>query len=486
MGENVIKNYFYNLSYQIVTLLTPFITMPYVSRVLGADGIGIYSYTTSIVTYFALLATLGLADYGQREIAYHQNDRYAQSRILYEVSIFRCIAVAFSLCLYYILIVRNTETNLIVFEIQAINIIALLFDISWFFQGLEDFAKVALRNISIRLLSIVMLFAFVKQADDLWIYVLINASVVLLGGMLICCFLPKYLVKVPLNEIKPFRNCKAIMQLFAPQIAIQIYMVLDKTMIGLYSPVAAENGYYEQATKCIRMAQMIIGSLGIVFMSKIAFAYENKDFAQIKNSIMKCYRFVWAVGLPLVLFIVVISPYFIPWFLGEGFSKTAILMQWLSPLIIIIGFSGITGPQYLIPTRQENLLTMSVILGLVVNAGLNAILIPRFYSVGAVWASLIAESAVTIFQFYLVREMFNAKEVMLLIKSYLPAIGITATIMIALSRFLSISSVNTGIILGTGSLTYIGLLLLSKDEFALLIKDRINGLVSRMFSKGDN
>ncbi len=469
MRKSILKNYLYNLSYQLIILLTPLVTMPYISRVLGADGIGMYSYTTSIVTYFVLLAALGLSDYGQREIAYHQGDRYAQSRILYEVSIFRCVTVFLSFILYYFIIVRNSGLNNIILIIQSINIIALLFDVSWFFQGLEDFEKIVIRNIIIRFISIVLLFIFVKKEADLWIYIMINSSAALIGGGLVCCFLPKYIVKVPIKKINPFRNYKIIIQLFLPQIAIQIYMVLDKTMIGLYSLSLAENGFYEQATKCIRMAQMIIGSLGVVFMSRVAYAYENKDLILIKNTIMKCYKFVWAVGLPLVLLIIFISPLFIPCFLGRGFEKTIILLQFLSPLIIIIGFSGITGRQYLIPTKQEKKLTYSVVLGLLVNVSLNAVFIPKFYSIGAVYSSLIAEITVTFFQFYLIRDVFEVRKIFSLIRYYCPAIIVTTIVLTFLSEILLPSFMSSCIALSVGIFVYISLLIYFKDEFAMII-----------------
>ena len=96
MKKSISKNYIYNLSYQLLTLVTPFITTPYVSRVLGPDGVGTYSYTTSIVAYFILLASLGIASYAQREIAYHQDDVHAQSRIFYEVVGIRAITVSIS------------------------------------------------------------------------------------------------------------------------------------------------------------------------------------------------------------------------------------------------------------------------------------------------------------------------------------------------------------------------------------------------------
>mgnify|MGYP000831093560 FL=1 len=148
MAKSISRNYLYNVSYQLLTLLTPFITTPYLSRVLGPDGIGIYSYTTSIVSYFILFSTLGLANYGQREIAYHRDDPYLQSRTFFEIVLLRFILVGINLVAYYS-IIRFSVGDRLIYWIQALNIVAVLFDISWFFQGLEEFGKIVFRNLSL-------------------------------------------------------------------------------------------------------------------------------------------------------------------------------------------------------------------------------------------------------------------------------------------------------------------------------------------------
>ena len=472
-NKSITKNYLYNLSYQLLTLLTPLITTPYLSRVLGADGIGVYSYTTSIVAYFVLLGTLGLADYGQREIAYHQNDKKAQSRILYEVTIFRVFAVISSLILYYIIILRNTETNYLIFMIQALNIIALLFDTAWFFQGLEEFGKVVFRNFVVRIISIVMLFVLIKQAEDLWLYVLLNSVIALLGGLWVCFYLPKYLVKVPIREINPFRNFYAIIQLFLPQIAIQVYTVLDKTMIGVFTSIPAENGYYEQAEKCVKMVLMVVTSLGTVMLPRIASAYANKEYNLVHDYILKAFRFVWFLSLPLVAFIIAISPSFVPWFFGPGFDKVVILLQVFSILIIAIGLSQVIGIQYLVATNQQNLMTLSVTCGSVVNFLMNLFLIPRFMSVGAAVASIIAEIVVTLVQLYIVRKTFHLLTVLKLARNYFISAILSFVCLYEISQCLMANIVSTFIMLIVGVLLYVLLLSAFKDEMLLYVINKI-------------
>lgn len=471
--KSITKNYLYNLSYQLLTLITPLITTPYVSRVLGADGIGIYSYTTSVVAYFVLLGTIGLSDYGQREIAYHQNDRKAQSRILYEVSIFRVFAVIISLFLYYIIILRNVETNYLIFVIQSLNIIALIFDTAWFFQGLEEFGKVVFRNFVLRIISIVMLFVLIKQANDLWAYVLLNSAIALLGGVWVCFYLPNYLVKVPIREINPFRNFYIIIQLFLPQIAIQVYTVLDKTMIGVFTNIPAENGYYEQAEKCVKMVLMVVTSLGTVMLPRIASAFANEEYKLVYDYIMKAFRFVWFLSLPLVALIIAVSPNFVPWFFGPGFDKVIILLQMFSILIIAIGLSQVIGIQYLVATNQQNLMTLSVVCGSVVNFFMNLFLIPRFMSVGATVASIVAEIVVTLVQFYIVRKTFHLLIVFKLARNYFIGAIISFVCLYGMSQYLTASFISTFIMLILGVVLYVLVLNVFEDEMLLDVIHKI-------------
>ena len=131
--NKVAKNYLYNLSYQLLLIILPIITTPYVSRVLGASGVGTYSYTNSITQYFILIGCIGLNLYGQREIAYYQNDLNTRNRTFFELFFLRCITLIISVVVFYFTMIMNSKYSFI-FIIQILDIIASIFDISWFFQ----------------------------------------------------------------------------------------------------------------------------------------------------------------------------------------------------------------------------------------------------------------------------------------------------------------------------------------------------------------
>ena len=472
MSKSVSKNYIYNVSYQLLLLITPFITTPYLSRVLEPAGIGTYSYTYSIVSYFILLASLGVADYAQREIAYQQDNPHLQSRTFYEVNLIRFLLVGLSLCVYYFVVSRFSGDHLI-YWYQALNIVAVLFDISWFFQGLEEFGKIVLRNFIIKFASIILIFVLIHEPTDLNKYVCLIGMMNVLSGLSIWLYLPKYLVSVPRREIKPFRNCSIIIQMFLPQIAIQIYTVLDKTMIGVMTGSPLENGYYEQAEKVVKMSLTIVTSLGTVMLPRIAYAYAHKDYETIRTSMMRSYRFVWFLTVPMFCGFIAVSNNFVPWFFGPGYDKVVPLMQILSGLVIAIGLSNVTGIQYMLPTNQQNKLTLTVVCGAVVNFALNLFLIPMMQSIGAAIASLIAEITVTAVQFYIVRNVFSIAQIGQLSIKYLFSGLIMFAVTYPLSIYLKPGITHTFITIAAGCLIYAGILLLTKDSMLYMFISKI-------------
>ena len=199
--KSIAKNYLYNLTYQILTLILPLITTPYVSRVLGAEGIGIYSYTYSIVSYFILFGGLGIALYGKREIAYVQEKKEERKRIFYELVFFRAITLVIGIAVYCIFFV-NSEPYGVYYKIWLIELIATMIDISWFFQGLEEFKRTVVRNIIVRLASVTLIFVLVKAPSDLNKYLMIYAIADLIGNLSLWLYLPKYFKGIKIKHIK--------------------------------------------------------------------------------------------------------------------------------------------------------------------------------------------------------------------------------------------------------------------------------------------
>lgn len=418
--NNIKKNYIYNLVYQILVMIIPLITTPYLSRVLGAENIGIYSFTLSVTTYFILFGSLGIAMYGQREIAYLQNDIKKRSKIFFEIFLMRCITLNISILIFYIVFCSNGQYN-VYYKILLLELIANVVDISWYFQGLEEFKKTVVRNIIVKLISVICIFVFVKETTDLNKYFIIYVLSNFLGNLSLWMYLPKYIQKVKLKELNLFRHIKPTIMLFIPQIATQLYTVLDKTMIGIIISNKAEVGYYEQAQKIVKLLMTIATSLGTVMMPRIAATFASGNHKKIKDYMNKSFSFILLLAFPLMLGIISISKNFVPLFYGKGYEKVTPLMCIISPIIVLIGLSNVIGTQYLLPTKKQNKYTLSVVIGALVNFILNLILIKYFASIGASIATVIAEFAVTTTQFILVKNEIKFLDVIKLSYKYVIA-----------------------------------------------------------------
>ncbi len=474
--KSIAKNYIYNLAYQILIILLPIITTPYLSRVLGAENIGIYSYTLSIVTYFILFGSLGISMYAQREIAYVQENKQKRSKIFLEVLILRFITLSISMIIYYFVYVNGTQYQMY-YRILLIEIIATGLDISWYFQGMEDFRKTVFRNTLVKLVSIALIFLLVKKQEDLAKYFIIYVISNFIGNLSLWLYIPRSLDRIRVKELQPLKHFKATIGLFIPQIAIQIYTLLDKVMIGVIINDKSEVGYYDQAQKIIKILLTIVTSLGTVMIPRMANTFANGDMKQIKEYMKKSFRFVYIISIPMIFGIIAVSDKFVPVFFGDGYEKVSIIMKVISPILLIIGLSNVIGSQYLLPTKRQKEFTISVTCGAITNFIVNSIVIRKLGAVGASVGTVIAESIVTAIQIYFVRKDINLKECINISKKYI-IVGLTMFIVVTFigifikNNFVSI--VVQGLV---GTCIYIIGLYITKDEFFINLLQNVKNKI---------
>lgn len=475
MKSKVAKNYVYNMAYQILTLITPLITTPYVSRVLGATQIGKYSYTQSIVMYFVLAGTIGISMYGQREIAYLQDEKEKSTRVFWEINILRAVTIIIALAIYIAACVMYGKYRLL-YTIQIIDIIANAFDISWFFQGIEEFKRTVIRNTFVKLLCVTMIFVLVKKQEDLPMYVLCYSLSLILGNISLWFYLPGYLVRIKASSMKVIKHLRPAIALFIPQVAIQVYTVLDRTMIGKLakSEAMTQVGYYDQSQKIVKLLITVITALGTVMLPRMANIYAKKDTKLLKEYMDKSFQYTYLLGFPLMLGLIAVSERFVPVFYGKGYDMVAVILVCISPIIIFIGLSNVVGAQYQIPTDKHFDYTMSVVAGAIVNFLMNLILIPHIGVMGAVIATVVAELVVLFVHFYCVRKEINVKESILFCRKYLLA-GIAMFIVAYSISFVPLKN-NIIVLIAqitAGAAVYFGILMLMKEELLWMIIRRV-------------
>lgn len=407
------KNFIYNAIYQLFIFIIPFLITPYISRILGANNIGIYSYTYSIVYYFMLFAMIGINNYGIRAISKSRQNVKELSETFF--SIFNLqIILSLSMILIYLAFIFLYKTEYHYIQIlQGINLLSVLFDINWFFFGIEKFKITISRNLIIKMLSIVMIFIFVKSEKDLWIYVLIMSTSLLISQMYLWLFIRKFIVFTKVKFKDSFSHLKQCLILFIPVIAYGIYRVMDKTMIGYFSNTL-ELGFYENSEKIINIPLSFIMAMGTVMLPYMS-QFNDKE---VKKKIIDSFQLNFFILIPMSIGLFIISHDFIPVFLGNEFNKSIYIVMLLSPTIIFSSVAMVIRTNYLIPQQKNKIYVESTIYGAILNLIMNLLFIPKYGAVGACIGTIASEFFVMFYQIICTRKFIDYKHVLKLFLKY--------------------------------------------------------------------
>lgn len=385
-----------NLVYQGLTLVFPFITTPLVSRALGVENIGIYSYTYSIANIFMLAGMLGISNYGNRSIARIRDDQEALAREFSAIYALQ-LAVNMAAVLAYIayLLLASPEYPLVAF-IQTMYVLSICFDVSWFFFGLEKFKITITRNLIVRVLSLILIVLLVRTPSDLWIYTAIMAGSTLVSQLYLFVIIRRYirLVRPKLDDVT--RRFKDVAILFLPVAAYSVYRVLDKTMLGSMSSVT-ELGYFENAEKIINIPVAVITALGTVMLPRMSYLLADPK-ADYRSAIRGSMKLALMLGCGMAAGLFVIADDACPVIFGPGFEGCASVMRLLAVTVVCSAWSNVVRTQYLIPRSRDSVYVGSTIGAAVLNFALNLFLIPRFGSIGACIGTIAAETFIVLYQ----------------------------------------------------------------------------------------
>lgn len=410
MSKKSLKsNLIYNTIYQITIMILPFLTAPYISRVIGAEGLGIYSYSHAIALYFVYFAMLGLSNYGNREIAKKSDNSNELNRVFSSIYFLQLITSMIIGVIYLGYVFFIAKGNKCINMIMILHVISALFDVSWLFFGLQEFKITSIRQIIIKILSFISIFIFVKTKDDLWIYTCIMSLSYFLSSfsLWIMMFKKVKIVKCDFKDI--LKHLKPCLILFIPIIATSVYRVMDKIMIGSFSSMA-QVGYYENAEKIILISLGILNAFSAVVMPKIANLISNKrnnEALELTDKSMELSMFIcFAVSFGIAA----VAKEFIPMFFGEGFYESINICSLLCISVPFITWSTMIRNLYLIPHEEDEVYVKSVIIGAIVNFILNLIFIRKYEAIGAIIGTLSAEITVALYQTIKVKRNLDIKK----------------------------------------------------------------------------
>lgn len=385
------KNYLYTVAVQLLSMLAPLVTAPYLARVLGSDGVGTYSYVLSVATAFSLFAALGLGAYGLREVSRVRDDTAAVARLFAELSLLRTGATALTGGAYVLLCFWVEEWK--VFAAMGLLILATGLDLTWLFQALERFDTLLYRHLAVKLLTVMLVFVLVRERGDVAVYALIQTGGTLLSNLLLW---PRVR---PLwggwgDDLRPLRHLRPSLVYFVPAVATSVYTVLDKTMLGAITGDMTQSGYYESAHKIIRLLMAAVVSLNVVVGVRTSYLFGQRRDGEAREHLLGTYRFMCALAFPLWAGLTAVGDGFALVYFGPEFAAVGLFLRLFAPLLFIIGTSNVLGSLYLTPVGYRRRSNRAIVVGAAVNLVLNAVLIPRCGGVGAVVASLAAETVI--------------------------------------------------------------------------------------------
>ena len=447
------KNYLYNAGYQILYMLAPLITVPYISRNLGAHASGINSYTNAWVTFFYLMGQMGVTLYGNREIAYHRDDIDARSRTFWSIELLQILTVSSSLIVYLVAVIFFSTTFQKYFLLQSLWIIAAGVDISWYFMGLEDFKKTVVRNTIVKLISIAAIFIFVRRPSDLWKYILLLGVAQLGGSLTLWPYLRGSIHGVKLRNLHPLKHFYPAFLLFIPTITTQVYVVVNRLMLGRMSTQAA-TGQFDYGDKIVKLVLAIVTATGTVMLPHVANKFSKGDIKGVRQSLYNSFDFVTALAVPMMFGLMAISKKFAPWFLGSEYVPTGVLMFIESPIILFIAWSNVTGTQYLMPVNRVHEYTASVTAGAISNIVFNLFLIQRFGANGAALATVLSELLVTAVQLMFIRNTIRRRQLFSSVWKYLVAGFVMFVVVYRFNQMMRMSIPNLLVQVVIGALVY--------------------------------
>ncbi len=478
MDNKLFKNYLYNVLYQVFILLTPLITTPYIAKVLGPTMVGINDFSGNIVQWFVLFGILGVNTYGNKKIAEVRDNKKDLSRTFFEIFAMQIFSLCLTSILYFSFVIVMGHQYQLYMLIQGITLLSVSLDITWFFNGVEDFKKASIRNIIVKIISIICIFTFIKEESDLGLFIFLNSITAVLGQFIMWVQLKQYIhfEKITLSGV--VSHIKPNIAFFIPQIAISVYSQLDMTMLGvLYPQNISHVAYYGQAQKFVKMFLFFVTAVGSVMLPRIANTASKGDYNQIHVYLQNTYQVALYLSIPMIFGLWAVAEKFIGWFLPEDFSLVGFLIILTSPIILFISLSNVFGTQYMLPTGKMKQYTQSVVGGASINFILNLLLIPSLASVGTVIASVIAECAVTVYQYFAVRKTLVLNYSFKLYYKYLIAGAIMYVVTYFVGTITPNSVKGTCIQIVVGIVVYFSCLTILKDSFH-------KSLISKVLKRG--
>lgn len=468
------KNALLNVVKTIMGIIFPIITFPYVSRILLPEGIGQVNFVNSIVSYFSLLAGLGISNYAVREASKLRENKNDFSLLVKELAIINIISTIISYFLFFVVIflIPKFSSYRCLLLVSSLSIAFTTLGFSWVYSALEEYEFITKNSIIFQFLSVTCMFLFVKSKENSLIYLAI--TVLSSVGSNICNIinLGKYITFKTIGKLKIKVHLKPIFILFGMSVVSSIYTMLDTTMLGFMTN-DVQVGYYSAATKINKLVLTLVTSACAVLFPRLSIYAEKEDKTEFFKLLNKSFAITLGIAIPATIGLNLLSEPITLIFSGKEYIPSIPVMKMMNPIIVIISISNFIGIQCLLPLRKEKITLFSVIIGAIVNFSLNLILIKKYGALGAAIATLIAETSVTLFQIIVAHKYFDKKTLLIDCLQYFIASFLMACFVCFITLMVQSEVIKIILSIFLGIIVYIITLTLLKNQFVSEVKKKI-------------
>lgn len=481
--KSLAVNSVYSVIYKLLNVLFPLLTSAYTARILLADGLGKVAFAQNIVQYFVIIAALGIPNYGIREIAKRKGNQTDINKVFTELLLINSVSTTICVIVYYAIVlgVAYFAANRILHLVVGLALILNYLNVDWFYQGKEEYGYITARNFLIKLISLLVVFAFIREKSDFIVYAFIT-SLAIAGNNVLNIIHLKDKVSLSFEGLEIKRHLKPVFILLASSISIELYTLLDTTMLGVFCSDEIV-GYYTNATKLARITNSTISSIALVLLPRLSYYRSIGKHGELNKIANRVLKILITLTVPAAAGIFLLSNAIIPILFGTAFEPAILTLRILAVLVIAVALNNFFGTQILMTFGQEKKLLISVLCGAVVNIALNSILIPAYANNGAAIASVISEVVVLIATLLFAKKYVNFS----IKKKYLISLLLSTACMAG--AILVFKLINTSILLELfggviiGVVVYGGIGLLTKNEGIIDIYMVSSGLINKLLIK---
>lgn len=393
--SSIKANFAYKSLLTISTYIMGFITFPYVSRIFGAEKLGLVSLVDNTIGYFLLFATMGISNIGVREVATVRDDQVKLNRTFSNLLGVNLLFTVVTMAVYlvFVNIVPHMRQHVDMLYVGSAKILFSSLLMEWLFSGMENFRYITTRSIFIKVLYVIAVFVFIRRPDQYKLYFYFSIIVVVLNGIINFIYSRKY-VRINFRELFNFKYFKSNIKLGIYNVMTSMYLTFNVMYLGLVCG-NTQVGYYSAAFKMYSVILGLFTAFTSIMLPRMSSILAEGDHIHFRAMINKSFKGVSTISIPLILCSIIMSPQIIQIICGSGYESAVLPMRIIMPAILFVGIAQILAVQALMPMRKDNVLLSASIAGAIISVLINILFVSSYGSVGSAMVLICAEGIVT-------------------------------------------------------------------------------------------